>query len=255
MISALINGNFEVEEDRVTSSVFDNLLHLPDDMIWKIIMKSCYDNSLLPMTAGALLKYEFWPHWNRENTKNKLFVEPDLFLKFENISIIIEAKREYNKQGRDQWEKEILSYYNEYNDPVILLAIDGIDNENNDKITFNEKLSVNVYKSRWTRIFIVIKRCINEISNLRYTNINYILRTLSLIKDYLIFYGYSEEKWFYEILSKEIVFIDIEDSISLLRKYFKEVSHCDNNWFNSLIDKNLIINYDRVYKLLKKTGV
>jgi hypothetical protein len=248
-----INKKLEVPENRVTFSIFDNLLHLPDDMIWRIIRDSCYNNSILPKIAGTLLDYDFWPHWDKENTGNKNYVEPDMFLRFENVRIIIEAKLEYNKQGIGQWEKEILSYYNEYNDPVILLAIDGIDNEDNEEIPLKDK-SVCVIKSRWKKLFTVIERCINEISNIKYTNNKHIFRTLSLINDYLLFFGYYEKIWFNEILLKEIVFDNIEDSILLLKNYFKEVSYYNNNWLNSLIDKNLAINYSNIINSLIKIG-
>ena len=76
MISALINGKIEIEEDKITSSIFDNILQLPDEMIWEIIKKSCYDdspwnkNGSLPLSAGTLLSYEYWPRWNSKNTNN-----------------------------------------------------------------------------------------------------------------------------------------------------------------------------------------
>jgi hypothetical protein len=249
MISALVKGKMHVDEDKVTSSVFDNILHLPDDMIWQIIRKSCYDNSILPINAGALLVSEFFPHWNSESTGNEDYVEPDLFLSFENINIVIEAKREYNKQGIDQWKREIQAYNNKCDNKVdkivVLLAIDGIDNEDN---VYIEELKINVVKTRWAKIFLVIKKYLNEIKSLKCLNINNIIRTLSLISDYLIFHGYYEKTWMNEIFTKEISFINFDAGISIFQKE-------NNGWFNTIVDKSFIIDYYDSINLLKKMEV
>ena len=251
MVSALIYGKSEVEEDKITSSIFDSLLHLPDEMIWKIIKRSCYDYSVLPEAAGMLQNYEFWPRWDRENTENQNYVEPDLFLDFENISIIIEAKREYNKQRKEQLKKEIISYYNKYNKRVILFAIDGIENENNEKINISNDIIVEIVKTRWTKIFYVINNCINETNKLNYLNVNNIIRTLSLIKEYMIFNGYSEKKWFNEILEYKFTLNNLKECIFLLKMNSIDRERLKDYWFCSMIKKSFIINYSTI-KYFKK---
>jgi len=249
MISAIIKGKIEVEEDKITSSVFDNLLHLPDEMLWDIIKTSCYDNSDLPAKAGDLLNYEFWPHWDKENTENKNFVEPDLFLHFKDIDIIIEAKREYNMQSKNQWEKELIAYHNEpeHNKNVILLAIDGIENENREEIIINKNVIIYVYKTRWAKIYSVIKKCINENNNE-----NNIIRIFSILKEFMDYSGYIKT-WFNELLDKKIIFTNITDSITILKNIIFPLQY-KNNWFNDIIEKNIIIN-NKCINYMKRLGV
>jgi len=236
MVSAVIKGKSEVKEDKMTSSVFDNLLHLPDEMLWNIIRNSCYDNSKLPIKVGELINYEFWPHWNKENTGNKNFVEPDLFLSFKEIDIIVEAKLENNKQGKEQWEKELISYYNEPRNcnEAILFAIDGIENEDREEIILNKKIIVYVYKTRWSKIYTIIKRFLNEINN------GNIFRTLSMLKEYMDYSGY-EKTWINELIEKKITFTNITDSITILKSDVFTFQY-KNNWFNNMLEKDIIIN-------------
>jgi hypothetical protein len=122
---------FKEGEDSFTSTVFELLFYLPSDLLWKIITDSCYQ-PVLPATSGPMLSFEFWPHWNPIGTQNELFVEPDLFIEFEEFHLIIEAKRhDYSDtQSRDQWRKEVQSYLNEFPEkerkPLYLLAVAGL---------------------------------------------------------------------------------------------------------------------------------
>jgi LPXTG-motif cell wall-anchored protein len=46
----------------------------------------------LPFNSGRLLSFDFWPHWDKTGTDNTNYVEPDLFIKFDEFDVIIEAK-------------------------------------------------------------------------------------------------------------------------------------------------------------------
>jgi hypothetical protein len=240
MISAMIKGKTEVKEDKITSSVFDSLLHLPDEMLWRIIKNSCYDNSNLPTNAGALLDHEFWPHWDKKNTENERYVEPDLFLCFENIDIIIEAKREDTKQGKRQWKNELIAYKNKpYHDKeAVLLAIDGIESENREKINIKKDEIIYVYKTRWTKIYSTIKKCLDEMDKTKNDNI---IRILSFLEKIMIYYNFMEKTWFNELLEKKITFINIMNSITILRSNIFTFQY-ENNWFIDMLKKNITIN-------------
>ena len=95
-------------EDSFTASIFTHLLHFPSEVFWQIIREACYSDHL-PNIAGELTEDEsFWPHWCANETDNKNFVEPDLFLRFREFDLIIEAKRwDDRQQYRSQWEKDI----------------------------------------------------------------------------------------------------------------------------------------------------
>jgi hypothetical protein len=107
MVSSIQYGkaNISLKEDTLTSSVFDYLLLLPDSLFWEIIKKSCYQNNL-PGNISFIESYEFWPHWDSENTTKTNYIEPDMFIRFDNFDLIIEAKRwDNNQQYITQWKK------------------------------------------------------------------------------------------------------------------------------------------------------
>lgn len=144
-------------EDTITSTIIGTLLHLPDQLLWKMLCKACYPNNDLPRNPGALIEYEFWPKWDATGTDNSDHVEPDVFLRFSEVHLIFEAKRfDEGGQYTDQWERELISYGNKYDSskvPVILIAIGG-----NGSNTENETLRINgqertVVKCSWVRLY------------------------------------------------------------------------------------------------------
>lgn len=121
----------DTHEDSKTSSVFENLVLLPDEIVWQILRRACSRGENLPRQVGSLLHYSFWPHWDQSGTHNKLFVEPDVFFRFQELDVLIEAKLGDGKgQYRDQWERELMAYLNEYvddNKPSVLIAVGGTE--------------------------------------------------------------------------------------------------------------------------------
>ena len=92
---------------------------LPDNVFWEILKSAASNKGILPEDAGLLVDdYEFWPKWNPNSiydTGNSSFVEPDVFFRFGNIDVIVEAK--YSDSGgqyREEWEREFKAYLNTY---------------------------------------------------------------------------------------------------------------------------------------------
>lgn len=178
MISAVQYGkaSIDLKEDTLTSTFFDNLLHLPNKLFWDIIKKSCYENSL-PCSINSIESIEYWPRWNSENTEKDCII-PDLFIRFDNFDLIIEAKRwENNQQYHEQWKNEFIGYKNEYEKDekdVYLLAIGGIykEDETPKPIKIEKYGSIKVVTCRWSKILetlVNIRNGLDE-SNIRITN-------------------------------------------------------------------------------------
>ena len=147
-------------EDTITSTIIGTLLHLPDQLLWKILREACSTRSVLPKDPGELRTYEFWPQWDAYGTENTNYVEPDVFLRFSKVDLIIEAKRsDDGGQYCKEWERELIGYENEYGSskvPVILISIGG--NGNN---TANETLRINgqertIVKCSWVGLYEVL---------------------------------------------------------------------------------------------------
>ena len=146
--STLYNKN--TNEDPKTSTIFEHLLLLPDNIFWSILRKSTRTfKQELPEEIGYLEKFEFWPKWNPNNTSNSTYVEPDLIIRFNKLDIIVEAKfQDGDGQYKEEWEREIQAYKNEYlNDQkdFILLAIGGNSNYKEEIID-----SCKILKTNWS---------------------------------------------------------------------------------------------------------
>lgn len=140
---------FERCEDSMTSLIFESLSMFEPSDIWAILKESCLiDISLNP---GKLKEIDFWPKWNADGEQNTRYVEPDVYMDYDNIKIIFEVKKPENaSQDSNQWRKEIKAFRKKYpqnNVEVILIAING----NSSFIKENEE-GVNVYKTSWGRL-------------------------------------------------------------------------------------------------------
>ncbi len=162
MIHSLLHKNdLDItHEDTITSTIFGTLLHLPDQLLWKIIREACYANSVLPKDMGELEAYKFWPQWDSRGTKNAIYVEPDVFLRFSKAVLIIEAKRsDEGGQYSGEWERELIAYENEFvstDVPVFLISIGG-----NGSNTANETMMINghrrtIVKCSWVNLYEVL---------------------------------------------------------------------------------------------------
>ena len=128
--------NKNTNEDPKTSIVFENLMLLPDNVFWDILKSAVFNKGILPEDAGLLAdNFEFWPKWDpnsKYDTGNSNYVEPDVFFRFANIDVIVEAKySDSSGQFRDEWEREFKAYLNVFEDDrkkVVLLAVGGNTN-------------------------------------------------------------------------------------------------------------------------------
>lgn len=146
-------------EDFKTYSIIGALRFLPSNLFWELLRASCVTSESLPLRAGELESIEMWPHWNSgNNTTNSNFVEPDVFVRFSDFDLIIEAKKtDFGGQYSEQWNNETIAYRNEYGSGkrIILLALGGNTDLNNiDDDRFNH-----VYKALWTRLLHAVHDC------------------------------------------------------------------------------------------------
>lgn len=161
MIQAYFKGKLEIQdncikknEDLKTSSSIGLLQYLPDDVFWKIMRKSCKDSKDFPAKDfGKIKSFIFWQHNDPTGTRNKNYVEPDVWIETENYDVIIEVKEKDEKstypQSKEQWEDQIQSVKNEQNKsndvkPIVLIALGG-----NEKMRQEWVSNCPVYKASW----------------------------------------------------------------------------------------------------------
>ncbi len=139
-------------EDFFTATIFTRITYLPINIQKKIFNDLTSIDDFL-VTSELKLR-EFWPKWGLEN---RLYVEPDLFLSYDNIDVIIESKRsDSTAHDSKQIDQEIQAYKNEHKEgkPFILLAIGGgcTLNTKTDKVLFYKwkdlyQSIINIYKN------------------------------------------------------------------------------------------------------------
>lgn len=143
-------------EDFLTASVVSRITYLPGDILWRIVKCSSLDNNLRKY-SGGLEFVEFWPNWPMPDRmkKNGIYRQPDVFLKFEELDVIVEAKRNDSlSQTNVQWSEQLLCYLakrNSENDkklPVVLWILGG--------------MGVLTDERTLTKIFIEVKNSIIE---------------------------------------------------------------------------------------------
>lgn len=226
MLNAIIKKNWNVlpdrKEDSLTSSVFDYLFLLPDDLIWYIIKESCHQNELLPNNIGKLINTEFWPKWNTKNLNEvtrKNYIEPDVFIEFEHAYIIIEAKvKDENSQDPTQWRNQIIAFEEHFKEteekkPLIYLAVGGIWTENPVR-----KAGITVHKIKWENLLATINKVKGELESKQEFlphNSSYI-RILDTILVALEIHGYNNYKWLNTLPRENKINID---TINTIRKW------------------------------------
>jgi hypothetical protein len=222
MISSIQHrkANVSLKEDTLTSSVFDFLLLLPDNLFWEIIKKSCYQNNL-PRNIKLIESYDFWPRWYPENTAREKYVEPDLFIRFDNFDLIIEAKRwDDNQQYIEQWKNEFIAYKNEYGADgknAYLMAMGGIDNENEENINVKNYGAITVVKCRWNNILGTLINILNVLEKCKYLNINNIIRNIDMVINCLEMHGFIKIHWLEETVNNYD--IDFEQNFEALNNW------------------------------------
>ncbi|OCA75434.1 hypothetical protein [Chryseobacterium arthrosphaerae] len=235
-------NNFCICEDSLTASIFDLIKYLPSEYITDIIKNSLLHDKI-PTDCGILLSLSFWDKWNPRNTINEKYVEPDIFLRFENIDIIIEAKRfDYFQQFDDQIKKEITAYFNEYgfeNKDLYFIQLGGIYNHDDDNDLTDEfytNKSVKVCKTTWTNLLNTIVNFKEYILSKNNQNEQNIIRILDDIIKAFEIHQFYKINWLNNL--KEILI----DQAS-----FNHLSYCEpkiTNWLSGL--SNYKINTNKI---------
>jgi len=204
MISAIgRKAQIRLYEDTLTAGVFDTLMLLPHEVFWEILTKASF-GEFLPEYAGPVMEYQFWPNWDPENTQNTKLVEPDLFIRFKEFDLLIEAKKRcINAIETGQWENEIQAYMNEYkedNKDVYLLALGNNANIENETVQI-DKQKIMIIKCSWTNLLIQLMNKLDQIENCLYVSSNYsIAAILKMVIKYLEIHGYIQMSWLESLL-------------------------------------------------------
>lgn len=154
-------------EDFKTFMTVGMLRFLPANLFWNLIRESVISGNQLPTTAGEILQMDFWTKWyERENTNNELFVEPDVFVRFENFDCIIELKKtDTTEQSTTQWNDQITAYRNRYGDDkrLIYIALGGVNNSHFDYT------DTDIHRASWHRLLHAVNKAWEERKSLQYT--------------------------------------------------------------------------------------
>ena len=187
------DGKFN--EDFKTHETLGLLQYLPANLFWNILRESIVYNDNVPCNAGEILEVDFWVKWYKVKNTNaeRRYVEPDVFIRFENFDCIIEVKKtEVVGQHKDQWYEQILAYRNEYpgKNKLIYIALGG--NRDFNKNPTDEYTEV--YKASWRRLLHVLHRALDERRLLTYStfSINQEIRILQSVVE--TFHRYNEYK-------------------------------------------------------------
>ena len=167
----------------MTSSIFELLITLPHDILWKILSQAAQISQSIE-EPGNIESVNFWPHWNPEGTDNKHHVEADVFICFERLNVIIESKKDNTTtQNPKQWKKEFRSYYNENkrnkDRNIILIAVDGNDNFNPDEIEIEKGEIGKVFKTSWLKLF---RACVDHQEDINPVHISLIRECFKLLQ-------------------------------------------------------------------------
>src|ERR1700693_145124 len=116
---------FRLNEDFLTAAIFARLLYFPSEAL----------STLLPVFAanpGEIKESGFWPSWSvKAKNGAAIRVEPDVYVQFDDLDLIVEAKLEDNSGGQaaDQWAREWAAWYRNEYEPgkqALLLGVGGL---------------------------------------------------------------------------------------------------------------------------------
>ena len=201
--------SLDTKEDSLTSTVFDNLKYLPTELFYKILKNSLFTDEL-PVVCGEILSIEFWPNWNPEGTSNTVKIEPDVYLRFQNFDLIIEAKRHNdNQQNFPQMKDQITAYFNEYNEDQVnlyYLQLGGLHSFGHDEIHVNEIYSKNVtiLKANWSKLLDAVMK---EKLLLENTQLHFCKSYVRILEDIIKgmeLHQFYRKKWLCDLVETKI---------------------------------------------------
>lgn len=209
-------GNLGTCEDSLTAVVFDTLKYLPTEIFWSILRRSLYYDKL-PLTSGDLLSISFWDKWKAKDTTNSNFVEPDVFLRFNEFDVIIEAKRyDEKQQSQTQMQNEIQAYYNEYTDDnkvLYFIQLGGLHHRN-DELDFQfEDKTIVICKTNWTKLLEQIVSENNKIKNTGLTILSSYSRILEDSINGFALHQYYKKRWLNNLTIKSTIQLQPLDNL------------------------------------------
>ncbi len=152
-------------EDSLTAAVFSHLLHLPVEVFWTLLRSACYSSGL-PASVSEPETVQFLPSWDPTGTQNEARVIPDLFIRFPELDLIIEAKRwDIPMQDPEQWKRELIAYHNVYGKDdrlVALLALGGLHSHESEKLDVPGH-DCKVHKCSWNDLLNTCQKKIDEL--------------------------------------------------------------------------------------------
>lgn len=205
-------------EDSFTALVFDLLKYLPIDVFWEILKESlCQDK--LPKESGDMLSIHFWEKWDPSDTTNSKYVEPDVFIRFNDFDVLIEAKiSDEIKHNINQINNEITAYTNEFKNEkktLYFIQLGGIHEKNvQDEERENIDLNIKHCKTNWSRILEQIEIKSKELED---KDAHYKRILEDLIKGFEL-HGYFKMFWL-----KELKHIEINNNKITWFEYAKRV--------------------------------
>lgn len=204
-------NQFTLCEDSLTSSVFDLLKYLPDEIFSEILKNSLFHRKIVEENF-IIENVSYWDKWDALNTTNTNYVEPDLFIRTNKFDLIIEAKRnDYFQQSESQLRNEVIAYLNEFgsdNKKIYFLQVGGIygtaDIEDF-QIDYNGKRNIIILITNWSRILEAVLHTRDKITQLNSTTGNHLLRILDDLVDAFAYHQFFSVVWLNQIRSKKIV--------------------------------------------------
>lgn len=224
---AISNGSFKCIEDTLTSSVVGLMQYLPDDLFWSILKSACGSTTFeLPDSIGHVLNYHFWERFNARNTKNKVAVEPDVWIETDTYDIIVEAKRSDNSgdnsQNDGQWNDQIIALHNSYGKekpkPLIYIAIGGNDSLRDTTLQIEGKKYI-IHTASWYLLLNAVLKELND--NILESHQLHTRRVLFDIVQAMQVHRIIKATWFDSL--PQIKIVDNSDS------YIKELWDFDNH--------------------------
>ena len=210
----MLGKHLNLCEDSHTAAVFTHLLHLPAESFWAILRRACFTGRL-PRDPGELLGVQPWPRWDATGIPDKTTVIPDLFVRFANFDLIIEAKRgDHDQQRPEQWRQEFVAYLNEYGEeakPVKMIALGGLLGTEDQLVTRRgidpagaerpDEPSCTVHMCRWQSLLQQCQGMRRELAGLEYppSQTAAAVRVLADLIDLFAWHGYSTGMWFADV--------------------------------------------------------
>ena len=199
-------GKLVACEDSLTASVIDPLKYLPADLFWHIIKKSVVKDNL-PTISGPIQEISFWDKWSAEGTSNTIFVEPDVFIRFKEFDLIVEAKRyDENQQYYTQLKNEVLAYSNEYGEDekeLHLIQLGGVDIKSEEDFikpfSGKDSVAVKTTKITWTGILNVVSEIKDKMEKENFPGQEHHSLILNDVIEALAIHGFFKKNWLAEI--------------------------------------------------------